>query len=125
MITVSSLIYSKILGGTGHPAPGSYTYAYGSVQHYHRDSSPSDSCNFHGFVLHCQHDSFPDPSCNFHSFVHNFSPGPSCSCHTFVLHCQHSSSLDFLDNPPSFVSHLLIVYRVVQLIEYCKHSLLS
>ena len=50
--------------------------------------------------------------------------GLSYSYHGFVLHCQHGSSLD-LDNPPSFVSHLLIVCRVVQLLEYCTRSFSS
>ena len=81
---------------------GPSSNSHGSMQHYHRDSSPSLSCNFHGFVLHCQHDSFPDPSCNLHGFMHDFSPGLSFSCHGFVLQCQHSSSLDLLDTPPSF-----------------------
>ena len=99
--------------------------SHGSVQHYYRDSSPSRSCNFRSFMLHCQHDSFPDPSCNFRGFVHDFSPGLSCSCHSFMLHCQHGSSLDHLDNPLLFVSHLLIVCRIVQLLEYCKCSLSS
>ena len=81
---------------------GSSSNSHGSVQHYHRDSSPSLSCNFSSFMLHCQHDSLPDPSCNFHSFVHDFSLGLSCSCHGFMLHYQHSSSLNFLDNPSSF-----------------------
>ena len=69
--------------------------------------------------------SFPDPSYNFRSFMQDFSPGLSCSCHSFVLHCQHSSSLKLLDNPPSFVSYLLIVCRVVQLLEYYTRSLSS
>ena len=51
---------------------GPSSNSHGSVQHYHRDSSPSRSCNFRGFVLHCQHDSFSDPSCNFRGFVHDF-----------------------------------------------------
>ena len=101
VITVKK-IHSKILGGNWPLSLSSYAYAHSSVQHYHRDSSPSRSYNFHGFVLHCQHDSFPESLCNFRDFVHNFSVGLSCSCHGFVLHCQHGSSLDLLDNPPSF-----------------------
>ena len=81
---------------------GPSSNSHGSMQHYHRDSSPSLPCNFRSFMLHCQHDSFPDPSCNFCSFMHDFSLGLSCSCHGFVLHCQHSSSLNLLDNLPSF-----------------------
>ena len=140
MITVISLIHSKILGGNWPSKPPcSYSYAYSSVQYYYRDSSPSCSCNFHGFVLHCQHDSFPDSSCNFRSFVHNFSPVLSCSCHGFMLHCQHDSSLDLLDNLSSFcqqssdcllcstIPRILHVFVccVVQFLEYCTCSLLS
>ena len=88
--------------GTGPLSPRFLRLCHGSVQYYHRDSSPSRSCNFHGFVLHCQHDCFPDSSCNFCGFINNFSPGLSCSCHGLVLHCQHGSSLDLLDNPSSF-----------------------
>ena len=92
----------KVCGFVHNFSQGPSSNSHGSVQHYHRDSSPNLSYNFHGFVLDCQHNSFPNPSCNFHSFVHNFSTGLSCSCHSFMLHCQHGSSLNLLDNPPSF-----------------------
>ena len=81
---------------------GPSSNSHGSVQHYHRDSSPSRSYNFHGFVLHCQHDSFLDPSCNFRGFMHDFPLGLSCSCHGFMPHCQHGSTLNLLGNLPSF-----------------------
>ena len=89
------------------------------------DSFPDPSCKFRGFVLHCRHDPFLDPSYTFRGFVHDFSPGLSCSCHGFVLHCQHGSSVKFLDNLLSFVSYLLIVFRVVQLLDYYMRSLSS
>ena len=60
---------------------------------------------------------------NFGSFVHYFSPDLSCSCHGFVLHCQHGFSLTFLIIRLLFVSFLLIVCYIVQLLEYCMHSL--
>ena len=88
------------LRGFVHDFLKAFSKSHSSLQHYHRNSSPSLSCNFRDFVLHCQHNSFLDPSCNFRGFLHDFSPGLSCSCHGFELHFQHSSSLNLLDNLP-------------------------
>ena len=142
------------MGAVAHPAPGSYAYDCSCFLTFVGYSQASfilvtllqvflvnfaaSCCNvsmtlfrilYVTFTASCctvsTIQSFLDPSYNFRGFVQDFSSGLSCTCHGFVLHCQHSSSLKLLDNPPSFVSYLLIACRVVRLLECYTRSLSS
>ena len=105
MITVSSLIHSKKLGGNWPPKPPVPTpmltapcsTIIATLLQVFLVTFMASCCTVSTTLFLILHVTFT-ASCQ----KHNFSPGLSCSCHGFVLHCQHGSSLDLLDNPPSF-----------------------